>query len=143
MRDPTQLKTSPHAVYRLDTKLVAPPQNHSLRNATATTTDVSIDFLQHSSPGCIGPTTFHKGRLTVGQIALDELAGCLKLPWARLAISCTNTAENWPRQRPASLRNPIHSFRHRGEERLRVEAEIVGKPSAAGWSRRKVASIRR
>ena len=34
MGDPVLLKTSPHAVCRLNTKVVVPPQNHTLRNAT-------------------------------------------------------------------------------------------------------------
>jgi hypothetical protein len=33
------------------------PSNHSLRKATATTNDGTIDSLQHSSPDCVGPTS--------------------------------------------------------------------------------------
>jgi len=65
MGDPVLLKTSPHAVCGFSTKVVVPPQNHTLRNATATTTGASIDVLRHSPPDRVGPT-ISQGRLTVG-----------------------------------------------------------------------------
>src|SRR5260370_35566467 len=49
------------------------PQSHSLRDATATTTNVEIDFLQPSSPYCIGRHA-SQGRLTVDYFAPKALA---------------------------------------------------------------------
>ena len=43
---------------RAQHKGVVPPQNRSLLKATATTTDIEIDFLKHSSPDCVGPANF-------------------------------------------------------------------------------------
>lgn len=43
---------------RAQHQVVVPPQNQTQRNATATTTDASIDVLRHSSPDRIGPASF-------------------------------------------------------------------------------------
>jgi hypothetical protein len=41
-------------------------------------------------------------------------------------------------------KSELHLLPSRGEERSQVEPDkVVGKPSGTGWSRRKIASIRR
>ena len=66
------------------------------------------------------------------EASLDMSLHCLFRYCAKLAA----------REEP--LKSELHLLPSRGEERSRVEADkVVGKPSGTGWSRRKIASIRR
>ena len=85
-------------------------------------------------PSLTRPTNF-------GLSHSERVGGMPELPSARLLPTavCTETATNQLEQLPPDIRNPIYSFCQRGEQLLRIEVEIVGKPSATGWSRRKLA----
>ncbi len=137
MGDLVRLETSPRAVCGLNKKVV-PPQNHSLRNATATTTDVSISFLHDSSLDCVGPTSSTRptGCRSSRSGQLEDMPEAS--PDTTLAdfVYRKLRRTGWDSaQRPSEIRSTASAIA--GEQPLRVEVEIVGKPSATGWSRRK------
>lgn len=70
----------------------SPPQNHSLRNAIATTTDVSISFLQHSSSDRIDPTSFTRPT-DCRSSRPGRPSGMPELPPARLALTSVHNCE--------------------------------------------------
>jgi hypothetical protein len=120
----------------------SPPQNHALRNGTAIT-DVSIRFLQHSSPDCIGLVSC--ARPTDCRLSRSERGGDMpELPSVRLSLTsvyrnCKKLAGTAPDEPPKS---DLQLLPSRGSCLCGSKFEIVGKPSATGWYRRKTASIR-
>jgi hypothetical protein len=83
----------------------SPPQNHALRNGTAIT-DVSIRFLQHSSPDCIGLVSCT--RPTDCRLSRSERGGDMPgLPSVRLSLTsvyrnCKKLAGTAPDEPPKS-----------------------------------------
>jgi len=142
MGHPVRLEANPHAVCRVNTKVV-PPHDHSLRNRTATTTNLNIEFLQHSSPDCIGTISFT--RPTDGRPSRPgPPSGIPKLPLARLALTsvhrnCEKLAGTAPDEPPKSDSQLLPSrgsslcgLKVRSPENHPLRDGLVGKPRPLG-----------
>ena len=119
----------------------SPPQNHALRNSTATT-DVSVRFLQHSSPDCIGLVIFTRPTACRSSRS-GRLGGMPELPSARLSFTavyrnCEKLAGKAPDEIPKSdlqlrpSRGRNCGLKLRSSENHPLPDGIVGKSRPLG-----------